>query len=89
MLLEGQRVLPAKLLHKGFRFQYPDIGDALNEVVKGNHWVPANLLVGIQLILMVSIGVWIWPDSIMEWRCLDECLDPCLVAPSILPKGFA
>jgi NAD dependent epimerase/dehydratase family enzyme len=36
MLLKGQRVLPAKLLDKGFVFQYPDIGDALNEVVKGN-----------------------------------------------------
>jgi len=35
MLLEGQRVLPAKLLEKGFVFQYPDIEDALNEVVKG------------------------------------------------------
>jgi uncharacterized protein (TIGR01777 family) len=36
MLLKGQRVLPAKLLDKGFVFQYPDIGDALDEVVKGN-----------------------------------------------------
>lgn len=34
MLLKGQRVLPAKLLDKGFVFQYPDIVDALDEVVK-------------------------------------------------------
>jgi uncharacterized protein (TIGR01777 family) len=36
MLLKGQRVLPAKLLDKGFVFHYPDIVDALNEVVKEN-----------------------------------------------------
>jgi NAD dependent epimerase/dehydratase family enzyme len=36
MLLKGQRFLPGKLLDKGFRFHYPDIGDALNEVVKDN-----------------------------------------------------
>ncbi len=37
MLLKGQRVLPAKLVDKGFVFQYPDIADALNEVVKENN----------------------------------------------------
>jgi len=36
MLTKGQRVLPAKLLDKGFVFQYPDIAGALSEVVKGN-----------------------------------------------------
>jgi uncharacterized protein (TIGR01777 family) len=36
MLLKGQKVLPAKLLDKGFAFQYPDIVDALDEVVREN-----------------------------------------------------
>ncbi len=36
MLLKGQKVLPTKLLDKGFVFHYPDIADALNEVVKEN-----------------------------------------------------
>jgi hypothetical protein len=33
VLLEGQRAVPAKLLKHGFLFQYPDITEALNEVV--------------------------------------------------------
>lgn len=33
VLLEGQRVVPAKLLKHGFLFQFPDITEALNEVV--------------------------------------------------------
>jgi uncharacterized protein (TIGR01777 family) len=33
VLLEGQRVIPAKLLKHGFVFQYPDISGALREVV--------------------------------------------------------
>ena len=32
-VLEGQRVIPAKLLRKGFVFQYPEITGALKEVV--------------------------------------------------------
>ena len=33
VLLEGQRVIPEKLLKSGFVFQYPEIGEALQEVV--------------------------------------------------------
>jgi NAD dependent epimerase/dehydratase family enzyme len=33
VLLEGQRVIPAKLLKHGFSFHYPDITGALEEVV--------------------------------------------------------
>jgi len=33
VLLEGQRVLPAKLLSHGFTFQYPEITEALQEAV--------------------------------------------------------
>jgi uncharacterized protein (TIGR01777 family) len=36
VLLEGQRVIPAKLLKHGFSFNYPDITGALEEVV-GQH----------------------------------------------------
>jgi len=36
VLLEGQRVLPTKLLKHGFTFCYPDISEALEEVVKGD-----------------------------------------------------
>jgi uncharacterized protein (TIGR01777 family) len=34
VLLEGQRVLPAKLLEQGFSFQYPNIGEALHALLK-------------------------------------------------------
>jgi uncharacterized protein (TIGR01777 family) len=34
ILLEGQRVIPAKLLKHGFTFRYPEITDALEEVVR-------------------------------------------------------
>lgn len=33
VLLKGQRVMPEKLLNSGFDFQYPDITEALREVV--------------------------------------------------------
>ena len=36
VLLEGQRVVPTKLLKHGFNFSYPDITGALEEVV-GEH----------------------------------------------------
>ena len=36
LLLEGQRVIPAKLLKHGFSFSYPDITGALEDVV-GKH----------------------------------------------------
>ena len=36
ILLEGQRVVPAKLLEHGFSFRYPEITDALEEVVGNN-----------------------------------------------------
>jgi uncharacterized protein (TIGR01777 family) len=36
ILLEGQRVVPAKLLENGFSFRYPEIRDALEEVVGNN-----------------------------------------------------
>jgi uncharacterized protein (TIGR01777 family) len=35
VLLEGQRVIPAKLLRQGFIFQYPEITGALKEVIGG------------------------------------------------------
>jgi len=35
VLLEGQRVIPAKLLRQGFVFQYPEITGALKEVIGG------------------------------------------------------
>jgi uncharacterized protein (TIGR01777 family) len=34
VILEGQRVLPRKLLDSGFVFQYPDIDKALRDIVK-------------------------------------------------------
>ena len=34
VLLEGQRVIPGKLLKHGFTFRYPDIAGALEDVVK-------------------------------------------------------
>jgi uncharacterized protein (TIGR01777 family) len=34
VLLEGQRVLPRRLLKKGFTFQYPDIDKALQSIIK-------------------------------------------------------
>jgi uncharacterized protein (TIGR01777 family) len=36
VLLEGQRVIPAKLLKYGFSFRYPDISEALEDVVRGS-----------------------------------------------------
>jgi uncharacterized protein (TIGR01777 family) len=36
VLLEGQRVIPDKLLKHGFTFRYPDIAEALEEVVGGD-----------------------------------------------------
>lgn len=35
VILEGQKVLPRRLLDHGFVFQYPDIGKALQNIVKG------------------------------------------------------
>ena len=35
VLLSSQRVLPVKLLDSGFRFEYPDIGPALKQLVRG------------------------------------------------------
>jgi uncharacterized protein (TIGR01777 family) len=35
VILEGQRVIPAKLLRQGFTFQYPEITAALEEVIRG------------------------------------------------------
>ena len=35
ILLEGQRVLPQKLLQAGFQFQYPEIEGALRQVIRG------------------------------------------------------
>jgi len=35
VVLEGQRVIPAKLLWQGFTFQYPEITGALKEVIGG------------------------------------------------------
>ena len=34
ILLEGQRVLPQKLLQAGFQFQYPEIEEALKQVIR-------------------------------------------------------
>ena len=36
ILLEGQRVVPEKLLKAGFRFQYPEIDGALRQVIQGD-----------------------------------------------------
>ena len=33
VILEGQRVIPAKLLRQGFTFQYPEITAALKEAI--------------------------------------------------------
>ena len=35
VVLEGQRIIPAKLLWQGFTFQYPEITGALKEVIGG------------------------------------------------------
>jgi uncharacterized protein (TIGR01777 family) len=35
ILLEGQRVLPRKLLQAGFQFSYPEIDGALRQVIRG------------------------------------------------------
>ncbi|MGE5253255.1 MAG: TIGR01777 family oxidoreductase [Planctomycetaceae bacterium] len=35
ILLEGQRVLPRKLLQAGFQFRYPEIDGALRQVIRG------------------------------------------------------
>ena len=35
VVLEGQRVIPSKLLEHGFLFQYPEITGALKEVIEG------------------------------------------------------
>lgn len=34
LLLEGQKVLPAKALHAGFAFRYPDLNEALAELLR-------------------------------------------------------
>ena len=34
VILEGQRVLPRRLLKKGFTFQYPDIDKALQSIIQ-------------------------------------------------------
>jgi NAD dependent epimerase/dehydratase family enzyme len=34
VILEGQRVIPRKLLESGFIFQYPDIEKTLQEIAK-------------------------------------------------------
>jgi len=36
ILLEGQRVIPQKLLQAGFQFQYPEIAPALRQVVRAS-----------------------------------------------------
>jgi uncharacterized protein (TIGR01777 family) len=36
ILLEGQRVLPRKLLQAGFQFSYPEIDGALRQVIRGS-----------------------------------------------------
>jgi uncharacterized protein (TIGR01777 family) len=36
VLLEGQRVIPGKLVQHGFTFRYPHIAGALEEVIEGN-----------------------------------------------------
>ena len=33
VILEGQRVIPRRLLDSGFRFEYPDIDKALRSIV--------------------------------------------------------
>ncbi len=33
VILEGQRVIPKRLLDSGFAFQYPEIDKALQEIV--------------------------------------------------------
>jgi NAD dependent epimerase/dehydratase family enzyme len=33
VILEGQRVIPRRLLDSGFAFQYPEIDKALQEIV--------------------------------------------------------
>jgi hypothetical protein len=35
ILLEGQKVIPQKLLQAGFQFQYPEIAPALRQIVRG------------------------------------------------------
>jgi NAD dependent epimerase/dehydratase family enzyme len=35
ILLEGQRVLPRKLLQAGFQFSYPEIDGALRQILRG------------------------------------------------------
>jgi len=36
ILLEGQKVIPQKLLQAGFQFQYPEIAPALRQIVRGS-----------------------------------------------------
>jgi len=36
ILLEGQRVLPQKLVQAGFQFSYPEIDRALRQVIRGS-----------------------------------------------------
>ena len=33
VLLKGQRVIPRRLLESGFRFRYPDIEEALKNII--------------------------------------------------------
>jgi uncharacterized protein (TIGR01777 family) len=39
VVLKGQRVLPKKLLEKGFRFQFPDLRGALKEITAEEKWL--------------------------------------------------
>ena len=34
LLLQGQEVIPAKLLQSGFEFEYPDLTEALQDLLK-------------------------------------------------------
>jgi hypothetical protein len=36
ILLEGQRVIPQKLVQAGFQFQYPEIAPALRQVIRAS-----------------------------------------------------
>ena len=34
MLLNGQRVIPARLMEKGYSFQFPSVNEALDDILK-------------------------------------------------------